>query len=150
MKGAEMYSGSFVAQLESAVVAEPGHRALDYVSGLAQAASVRAAARGQQADDHQPDQQLDRRDEAIPSIALHRFGLRAFLPVAITQRRKLLEHRRNQLFVTLIGRARLDDQRDAVRVADNVALFCAILCHCPIVRLSHKCRMKRKLRNRHS
>src|SRR5688572_12076524 len=101
MKGAEMYSGSFVAQLDATVVAEPRQRALDHITRFAQAAAVSAAARSQQADDHQADQQFDRLFEAVASVALQCFGPGAFLAATVRQRRELLEHRLHQLFVPL-------------------------------------------------
>lgn len=125
MEGAEVYSGSFVAELESAVVAEPRQRPFDDVSCLSHAATVRAAAWGQQGGDHQPNQELDYPHESVASVALQGFGLGVHPSSLVPQMRKLLEHRLNQFLIALVRWPRLDHERNTVGVADNMA-FAAI------------------------
>src|SRR5260221_5346357 len=121
MKSAEVYSGSFIAQLESAVVAEPRQGPFDHVPSLAHAATVRAATRGQQGGDHEPNQQLDDPHEPVATVALQGFGFGAYPAAPVPQMWKLLEHRLNQFLIALIGRPRLDHKRNAVGVANNMA-----------------------------
>jgi len=89
MKGAEMYSGSFVTQFESTVVAEPRQRAFDNIPCFAQSAAMRTATRRQQTGDHHADDQLDGPDKAISTVALQGLWLGAFLAAFITHVRKL-------------------------------------------------------------
>jgi len=120
-----MHSGSFVTQLEPTIIAEPRQRSLDYIARFAQAASVRASARGQQADDHHPNQHFDDRNKSVTTVALQSLRFGAILTVLIGQMRKLLEHRFDQFLIPLIGGTRLDHERDTVAIANNVA-FTAI------------------------
>src|SRR5712691_2735098 len=129
MKGPEMVVGSLVTELQPTVVAQPGQGPLDHVTGLAKTAAMRTAPWGQQARDHQTHEQADNVLKAVSSIPLQRFGLLFPLACRVRQHRQLLEHRLDQLFIPLVGRARKHQQRDAVALTNYVpftAWFAAI------------------------
>src|SRR5262245_34782090 len=122
MKGPEMLTGPLVTQFEPAVVAQPGLRLLYHIAGLTQAAAMRAAARGQQAHDHQAHQQLDDIHKAVASVSLQCSRFLSPLTLAVGQHRQLLEHRFDQRVVALIGWPDTHQQGSAFGITDHVPL----------------------------
>src|SRR5207245_6423392 len=122
MKRPESVAGCLVAELQAPVIPEPGHGALDDVASFPQTAPMRTATHGQQTGDHQTHQQFDDVRKAVAAVSLQGLGLLPLSPRAIGQRGKLLEHRLDQFFVPLVGRAHGDDQGDPLLVRNHVPL----------------------------
>ena len=120
MEGTKMRSRSFITKPQAAKVTKPRQRTLDDVAGLAQTAAMRTTARGQQADDQHADHHADNPDETIARVALQGLGLAAPFALAVGQRGELGQHRPDQFLVALVGWPGLDDQGQALRLADQV------------------------------
>jgi hypothetical protein len=86
---------------------------------------MRTAARGQQADDQALHDHRDDPLKTVGAIALNCLRLPVLFALAIRHLRKPIQHGLEQFFVALIRWPRLNYQRDATFVADQMA-FAAI------------------------
>ena len=122
MKGPEMFAGPLVTKFQSAVVADPRQTLLHDVAGFAQAAAMATTSWREQACDHQTHNEFDDMRESITAVSLQDSGLFVAFAPRIRQHRHLLEHRLDQLVVSLVGWADAHEQGRSMGVADHMPL----------------------------
>ena len=131
MKGLEVGTASFVAQLQSAKVSEPTECAFDDVPGLSQAAAVSLifAQRFQKRSNAQPFDLARQFHVAVGRVALQYFGLATRPSARPLNGRQGREQRQRHATVMRVRRRGFNDQGHARGFRQNVAfaaLFRAI------------------------
>jgi hypothetical protein len=124
MKGLEVRSTAFVAELQSAKVTEPTERALDDVACLTKAAAVgtRLSERRQDRSDSQPADEVSQSGRTVAGIALQGLGLGAWSASGPSDGRHVHQQRQRDLIVACIGRRGFDHQRNARRIGQHMPL----------------------------
>src|SRR5262245_28213524 len=125
MKGVKVRSDFFVTRSQPTVGGKPSHRTFHHVTGLAQAAAMRTAARSQQTNDQTRHHHRDDPGKTVGTITLNGLRLPVLLAFAVRHLRKPIKHRLEHFLVPLVRWPRSNDQRDTLFVADQMA-FTAI------------------------
>jgi hypothetical protein len=118
-----------IAEVDAAESAHPTHRSLDHIADFSQAAAMRRAAWGQQAADSTLDHLGDDPGEAVSAITHRRAGSTTSMTRSHSDRWQRIKQGDERLFIPNVGRRGAQDQRDTIRVADDVAftaVFAAI------------------------
>jgi hypothetical protein len=131
VKGLEVLSAPFIAQLEPTEVAEPAERAFDNVARLAEAAAVgtRFSQRGQDRFDAQPLHEVSQSGRTVAGIALQSLGFGARSASRSRDGRHVDDERQRDLVVARISRRGFDHQRNARCVGQHMPLtagFCTV------------------------
>ena len=125
MKGLKVFRGSFVAQFETAEVSKPAQRSFHDVAGSTQAASMLTLGPAVRSEVWLDAALLDLLNDCrrtVCRISLEARWFAAWTSTAASDRRKLIEQRQGPVAIRLIGRPRLDDQRHASRVGNQMPL----------------------------
>jgi hypothetical protein len=125
MKGLKVFRGSFVAQLETAEVSEPTQGSFHDVAGSTQAAAMLTLGPAVRSEEWLDATLLDLLNDCrrtVSRISLEARWFAAWTTAATSYGRKFIEQRQSPVAIRLIGRPRLDDQRHASRVGNQMPL----------------------------